>query len=124
MDKNGLDILKLLGIDAKDGKIDIDLNKTKNFFNSLQTTLEEKAKKIDEDIKNDKLNLEEVGVKIDKEHISLDLTQTKSFFENLTKKIEGFAKEIEKSLNEIKKPLNKRQTKQQAEKSEDNSQKI
>ena len=105
MNENNLDILNLLGINAKDGKIDIDLNKTKSFFTTLQETLQEKAQKIDENIKNDKVDLEDVGLKIDKEHISLDLNKTKNFFDGLTQKLEKFVEEIDKTAKELKRPL-------------------
>jgi len=102
MEEKKENILSLLGIDIKDEKIDIDLKQTKNFFQNLQKTLEQKSKDINKNIKEGKLDLSDsVGIKVDDEHISLDLNKTKSFFENLTQKIEQFTKDLDKSVNDL-----------------------
>jgi len=102
MEKKKENILSLLGINIENEKIDIDLKQTKNFFENLQKTLEQKSKDINESIKEGKVDLSDtVGIKVDDEHISLDLNKTKSFFENLTQKLNNFVQDLDKSVNDL-----------------------
>ena len=102
MEEKKENILSLLGINIENEKIDIDLKQTKNFFENLQKTLEQKSKDINESIKEGKVDLSDtVGIKVDDEHISLDLNKTKSFFENFLQKVEQIAQDIEKSINTL-----------------------
>jgi len=99
-DKN---ILSLLGINIENQKIDIDLNKTKNFFENIQKELEKKSQAIEKSIQEGKVELKDIGLKVDKQHISLDLNKTKSFVENLTKKLDSFIKDLDNSFKDINK---------------------
>ena len=95
-------LLPKLGIDIEDNKINIDINKTRDFFTTLQSALQEKADTIEKSISEGKVDLgESAGIKIDKEHIDIDLAKTKSFIEDLGKKLEGFLDEIDKSVQKI-----------------------
>ena len=103
MEEKKENILSMLGINIANEKIDIDLNKTKSFFESLQSTLEKKSEDLSQSIKEGKVDLQDsVGIKVDDEHISLDLKKTKSFFENLTNKVEGFVKDLDSTFSEFK----------------------
>ena len=103
-EKNNNDLFKKLGIDIGEGKINIDVNQTKDFFNSLKTMFEGTAENLKKDLSESKVDMaENVGIKIDKEHINIDLEKTKSFIEDLGKKIEGFVAEIDKSVENIQK---------------------
>jgi len=103
MEEKKENILSMLGINIANEKIDIDLNKTKSFFESLQDTLEKKSEDLSQSIKEGKVDLQDsVGIKVDDEHISLDLKKTKSFFENLTNKVEGFVKDLDSTFSEFK----------------------
>ena len=103
------EMFKKIGVDVSEDNINIDLTKTKDFFNTLQNTLQEKAETIEKDIAEGKLDLEEnVGIKVDNEHINIDLKKTKSFIEEFGKKIEHFlgeidhvAKKLDKTAEEI-----------------------
>jgi len=102
MEEKKENILSFLGINIENEKIDIDLKQTKNFFENLQKTLEQKSKDINESIKEGKLDLSDsVGIKVNDEHISLDLNKTKSFFENLTQKLNNFVQDLDKSVNDL-----------------------
>ena len=58
------EIFEKIGVNVSDDNINIDLGKTKDFFNSLQNTLEEKAENIQKDISEGKVDLEEnMGIK-------------------------------------------------------------
>lgn len=103
MEEKKENILSMLGINIANEKIDIDLNKTKSFFENLQSTLEKKSEDLSQSIKDGKVDLEDsVGIKVDDEHISLDLNKTKTFFENLTNKVENFVKDLDSTFNEFK----------------------
>jgi hypothetical protein len=104
MHENNNDLFKKLGVDIGEGKINIDMNQTKDFFNSLKTMFEGAAENLKNDLAEGKVDMaENVGIKIDKEHIDIDLEKTKSFIEDMGKKIEGFVAEIEKSVENIQK---------------------
>ncbi len=96
------DLFQKIGIDISSDKINIDINQTKDFFNSLIKTFESAAQNIQKDISEGKVDMSEnVGIKIDKENINIDLEKTKSFIEDLGKKIESFVGEIDKSVDNI-----------------------
>ncbi len=100
---NQEDILELLGIKIENGKIEIDTNKTKDFFKSLENKIEEKVQNIDENIKSGKIDLKDsVGLKIEDKKIEIDLDKTKNFFEGLTKQIQNIVNSIDKKLDNFK----------------------
>lgn len=98
------DLSSKLGIDISNNKINIDLNQTKHFLNTIKQTFEDTAQNIQKDISEGKVDMaENVGIKIDKENINIDLEKTKNFVEDLGKKIEGFLGEIDKVVENIDK---------------------
>ncbi|MCF6243671.1 MAG: hypothetical protein L3J43_01390 [Sulfurovum sp.] len=102
--KNDNDLFSKLGVDVGDGKINIDINQTKAFFNSLQSMFESAAENLKKDMADGKVDMSEnVGIKIDKENINIDLEKTKDFMSNLGKLVEGFVGEIDKSMQNINK---------------------
>jgi len=106
------DLFKKLGVDIGDGKINIDMNQTKDFFSSLQSLFEGATENIKKDLSEGKVDMgENIGIKIDKENINIDLAKTKNFIENLGKTFEGFISEIDKSVQNVKDELVKTQTK-------------
>ena len=104
MAENNEDLFQKIGVDISNEKINIDLTKTKDFFNALQNTLHEKAQTIQKDVSEGKIDLEKnVGIKVDNEHINIDLNKTKRFIEDLGKKVENFLGEIDKAVENIDK---------------------
>lgn len=102
--QNNNNLFSKMGVEVGDGKLNIDLNQTRDFFNALKETFESKAEEIQKDISEGKVDMaENVGIKIDKENINIDLNQTKNFVESFGKKIEGFLSELEKSVADINK---------------------
>jgi len=100
-DKNN-DLLEKVGVEIGDGKLNIDLTQTRDFFNALRNTFESTAQNLQKDLSEGKVDMaENVGIKIDKENINIDLTQTKNFVESFGKKIESFLAELEKSVEDI-----------------------
>ena len=102
MAEENKDLFSKLGIDIGDNKINIDINQTKDFFNTLKQTFESTAQNIQKDLSEGKVDMaENVGIKIDKENINIDLEKTKSFIEDIGKNIENFISEIDKSIDDI-----------------------
>ena len=102
MEEQDKDLFQKIGIDIGNDKINIDINQTKDFFNSLIKTFESAAQNIQKDISEGKVDMaENVGIKIDKENINIDLEKTKSFMEDFAKKMENFILEIDKSVDNI-----------------------
>jgi uncharacterized protein YpuA (DUF1002 family) len=108
--QNDNDLFSKLGVDVGDGKLNIDLNQTRAFFDALKMTFENTAQNLQKDLADGKVDMaENVGIKIDKENINIDLEKTKSFIESFGQKIEGFIAEIEKSVQDISvKDINKK----------------
>ena len=104
MQEQDKDLFQKIGIDIGNDKINIDINQTKDFFNTLMKTFEGAAQNIQKDISEGKVDMaENVGIKIDKENINIDLAKTKSFIEEFGKKIENFIGEIDKAVENIDK---------------------
>jgi len=96
------DLLEKAGVEIGDGKLNIDLNQTRDFFNALKETFESTATNLQKDLSEGKVDMaENVGIKVDKENININLNQTKNFIESLGKKVEGFLAELEKSVEDI-----------------------
>ncbi len=95
-------VLSKLGIEIESDKIDIDLGRTKEFFDALGETLKEKSQKIQEDISKGSVDLSEnIGIKVDNEQIKIDLSKTKDFIEELGNKVAGFVEGIDQALKDI-----------------------
>lgn len=89
------------GITIDDGKIIIDTNKTKDFFENMAQNIDTKFKQITIDIEKGTLDDDEMGISIDKEHINIDLNKTKGFFDTLGTKIQDFLKEFDIMIKEM-----------------------
>ena len=104
MKEQDKELFQKIGIDIGNEKINIDINQTKDFFNTLMKTFEGAAQNIQKDISEGKVDMaEKVGIKVDKENINIDLAKTKNFMEEFGKKIEGFLGEIDKAVDNIDK---------------------
>ncbi len=104
MAEENKDLFEKIGVEIGNGKLNIDINKTKEFFNALKDTFENGAKNIQKDIAEGKLDMSEnIGIKVDKKNINIDLEKTKVFIESLGHKIENFLTEIEKSVDDMNK---------------------
>ena len=102
MAERNKNLFSKMGIDIDDNEINININQTKDFFNTLKKTLETTAQNIQKDISAGRVDMSEnVGIKIDKENINIDLEKTKSFIEDFGKKVENFIGEIDKSVDDI-----------------------
>lgn len=101
-EENNNDLLEKAGVQIGEGKLNIDLNQTRDFFNALRKTFESTAQNLQKDLTEGKVDMaDNVGIKIDKENINIDLEKTKSFVEGFGEKIESFLAELEKSVEEL-----------------------
>lgn len=98
-DKN--DKLSQIGISVHESTISIDTNKTKDFFKNIGKKLEDKLKKITQNIEKGVIEEKSAGVKIDESHINIDLNKTKSFLDTWSKKMQTFVKEFDSMTKEI-----------------------
>ena len=95
--------LNRIGITTNNGKLIIDTNKTKNFFQKLALTIKSHAEKFSKDMEKGVIDNKEAGIEVDNKHINIDLNKTKSFLDRWGKIIEGYAKEFDKITKDIDK---------------------
>jgi hypothetical protein len=97
--------LSNVGIQVDKNKIIIDTNKTRDFFQKLGKTFENKIKKITQEIEKGVIDEQGAGIKIDETHINIDLNKTKDFLEQWGKKMQGFVKEFDGMAKEMDKSI-------------------
>ncbi len=97
------ELLKKMGIVVENGKIEIDANKTKSFFERINKALEkglnEGVKKASKEAPKE----DEIGIKVEGQKIEIDLNQTANFMKKWIKAMGVFAKELNSSLKSIEK---------------------
>lgn len=93
--------LSQVGIQVKEDEITINTKKTKDFFEQLGKTFENKIKKITQDLEKGMLDEQDAGVKIDETHINIDLNKTKDFLEGWGKKLQGFVQDFDSIAKEL-----------------------
>jgi hypothetical protein len=97
-------IFSKIGIEFEDDKLNVDLNKAKEFFGNLQKQLETRAERIQKDISEGSVDMsKKVGIKVDKDSINIDLAKSKAFVNDLGKKVEGFLAEIDSIVRDANK---------------------
>ncbi len=90
-----------IGITSEDGKIIIDTNKTKSYFQDLAHEMKTKMDKISKDLEKGIIKNEEAGIEANETHINIDLNKTKSFLDIWGKKMQGFVKEFDDIAKEF-----------------------
>lgn len=89
-------MMSRMGIEMKDGKFTVDINKTKDFLGVFQKNIDEKSKAFKKELKEGNLTMMvPAGIEISSDKMSIDLNQSRSFFEGLEKKMESFIKEFD-----------------------------
>jgi len=96
-----------MGITTDNGKLIIDTNKTKDFFQQMAANIKVHADKFAKDMEKGTIDDKEAGIEVNETHINIDLNKTKSFLDTWSKTIEGYAKEFDKMTKEIDKTLEK-----------------
>ena len=93
--------LSHMGISTEDGKLIIDTNKTKSFFQQMAANLKVKADKFAKDMNEGKIDDKEAGIVITETQVNIDLNKTKSYLDKWGKIFESYAKEFQKMTEEI-----------------------
>ena len=96
------DLMKEMGLQVEKGRIILDTEKSKKFFEALGRQLREG---LDEGVKKAKQHApkeEDLGIHIQKNRIEIDVNKTKSFMKKWVEMMEILGKEINRSLQ----PLN------------------
>ena len=88
-------------VTTPDGKIIIDTNKTKSYFQQIAAQMKAKADKFAADMQKGIIEEKEAGIEVSEDHIVIDLNRTKGFLEKWANKVEDFAKEFDTITNEI-----------------------
>ncbi|MCK5854566.1 MAG: hypothetical protein KAG56_05045 [Sulfurovaceae bacterium] len=82
-------IFQEMGIEFSDEKLIIDINKTNNFFGTLENRLERQAKEFEHEIekKIEQIDINisrDLGINIQEEEIKIDLNKTKNMLDNIS----------------------------------------
>ena len=91
-----------IGITSEDGKIIIDTNKTKSYFQDLAHQMKTKMDKMSKDLEKGIVKNEEAGIEMDETHINIDLNKTKNFLDTWGKRMQGFVKEFDNIAKDFK----------------------
>ena len=91
---------------TEDGKIIIDTNRTKHYFESIAETWKQKADKLAADLQKGMVDEKEIGIEVNDTRVSVDLNKTQSFLEKWTKKMESFVKEMDETAKMLEKDIN------------------
>jgi uncharacterized lipoprotein NlpE involved in copper resistance len=90
-----------MGITTTNGKLIIDTDKTKSFFQQMAANLKVKADKFAKDMQEGTIDDKEAGIEITKTHVNIDLNKTKGYLDKWGKVFESYAKEFQKMTEEI-----------------------
>jgi len=86
---------------TSDGKIIIDMNKSKSYFQGLAKQMKVKVEQMNKELENGTIDETEAGIEINQTHINIDLNKTKSFLDIMGKKMQGYVKELESVVHEL-----------------------
>lgn len=90
-----------MGITSTNGKLIIDTNKTKSFFQQMAANLKVKADKFAKDMKAGVIDDKEAGIVVTETQVNIDLNKTKSFLDNWGKVFESYAKEFQQMTEDL-----------------------
>ncbi len=87
--KQNKTIFQEMGIEFSDEKLIIDINKTNNFFGTLEKRLERHAKKLGQKVENkiEEIDINitrDIGIDVKQEEINIDLNKTKKMLDNIS----------------------------------------
>lgn len=82
-------IFQEMGIEFSNEKLIIDINKTNNFFGTLEKRLERHAKEFGQKVENkiEKIDINitrDMGIEVKQEEINIDLNKTKKMLDNIS----------------------------------------
>jgi hypothetical protein len=78
------DLLKELGLDIKNEKISIDINKTTNFLKKMEIEMHGKADELQHKIEKADINFtRDLGIDFSDDKLAIDLNKTKNMFQQI-----------------------------------------
>jgi len=86
---------------TSDGKIIIDINKTKSYFQKLAQQMQAKVAQMNQELERGNIEEKEAGIEVNQTHINIDLNKTKNFLDIMGKKMQGYVKEFESVVQEL-----------------------
>ncbi len=93
-------IFQKMGLEFKNERITIDLNKTNNFFSNMEKRVDEKAKDIEKKIQNIDINItRDTGVEISDDRVSIDLNSTKNLLNDISDLFGDIISDINRTIN-------------------------
>jgi hypothetical protein len=92
-----------MGITTSNGKLIIDTNKTKSFFQQMAANIKVKADKFAKDMREGKINDAEAGIVVTDTQVNIDLNKTKGYLDKWGKVFESYAKEFQKMTQDLDK---------------------
>ena len=95
------DLMKKMGLQIEKGRIILDTEKSKNFFEALGRQLREGLDEGVEKAKQHAPKEEDLGIHIRKNRIEIDVNKTKSFMKSWVETMEILGKEINRSLQPL-----------------------
>ncbi len=90
-----------MGITTTDGKLIIDTNKTKSYFEKMAGNLQKHADKFAKDLQKGVIDDKDAGIVVSDTKINIDLNKTKSFLDNWGATLESYAKEFQKMTQDM-----------------------
>lgn len=93
------DLLHQLGFDFKEDKIVIDINKTSNFFETIELKMQERAEAIEQKIEAADINFTKgMGIELKGDQIGVDLNKTKNMLEDINVLMKDIFLDVNKSV--------------------------
>jgi len=94
------DLLKDMGFDFNGEKVNIDINKTTNFFKRIEIEMHSKAEEIEEKIENADINFTQgIGIDIRENSIGIDLNKTRNVLQQLNSLVKDIVLDINHTTN-------------------------
>jgi len=84
-----------------DGKIIIDMNRTKTYFQQLTEQMQHKVEEMHQELESGNIQEEEAGIEVNQTHINIDLNKTKSFLDKLGEKMQTYVNEFDSVVQEL-----------------------
>lgn len=89
-----------MGFDFNAEKVEIDINKTDQFFKQIEIEMHSKAKEIEQKIKNREINFsKDIGIEISDNKIGIDLNKTRNMLQGINSLIKDIVLDINHSTN-------------------------
>jgi len=98
--RSSTDLLKDMGFDFNQQKVEIDINKTDNFFKKIEIEMHSKAEEIERKIENAEIDFKKnIGIEISENKIGIDLNKTRNMLQDINSLIKDIVLDINTTTN-------------------------